>query len=58
MFTPACICFFTTKYKHILASAACEDYYWEAGFLVHDPSSGLNLAEVQWPEDAAITQSW
>ena len=40
------------------ASAACEDYYWEAGFLVHDPSSGLNLAEVQWPEDAVITQSW
>ena len=57
MFTPACICI-TTKYKHTLASAACEDYYWEAGFLVHDPSSGLNLAEVQWPEDAAITQSW
>ena len=58
MFTPACICVSPLSINTTAASAACEDYYWEAGFLVHDPSSGLNLAEVQWPEDAVITQSW
>lgn len=36
----------------------CEDYFWEASFLVQESVTGLHSPKVLWPESAYVVQSW
>ena len=41
-----------------LETELCEDYFWEASFLVQENVTGLHSPKVLWPESASVVQSW
>ena len=41
-----------------LETELCEDYFWEASFLVQENVTGLHSPKVLWPESAYVVQSW